>query len=71
MLTKVVNGVTVEMSAEEEAATWQEWAAKLPAMQPPEKKILTDGDLAALLIEKGILTSTEVAAVSGAGKSVP
>lgn len=36
MLTKIVNGETVVLSPEEEAAVRAEWAANDPAIQPPD-----------------------------------
>lgn len=65
MLTKMVNGLEVVMSDEEEAAIRAEWAANQAAPSAPAEPKLTDGALADLLVAKGILSAADVAAAKG------
>lgn len=64
MLTKIVNGQEVECSPEEETAIRAEWAANDPAKLPQPKPILSDGDLATLLVAKGVLSQADVDAAA-------
>ena len=49
MLTKVVNGVAVEFSSQEEAAIRAEWDANDPAKRPAIKPLPTIADVLAVL----------------------
>lgn len=57
-LYKCVNGENVLMSAAEEASVRAEWAANAVAT-PPARKI-SDGELALLLISKGLIKASDL-----------
>ena len=58
MLTKVVNGKTVELSQKEEAEILSEWSSN-DAKPEPEKAITVEA-LAAALIGKGVISSDDL-----------
>lgn len=57
-MNKIVNGISVQCSPEEEAAILEEW--KTNETRPPEPQKLTDGVLANLLVQKGLISRAEV-----------
>ena len=60
MLTKIVNGIEVQLTAEEETAQLAEWAANDAASKVTPPKKLTIDALADLLKAKLILTDADI-----------
>lgn len=58
----MVNGAEVMCSTADELSIRAEWAANDPALKIPEKARISDGDLADLLVRKGLLTDLDVSA---------
>ena len=61
-LTKMVNGVAVEMAPAEEAAIRAEWLANDPAKVPPPKPQPGVQDVISALKAKGVIADADIAA---------
>lgn len=63
MLKKIVNGVEVQCSTQEEAQILEEWDAHDPAKLPAPEEAITVEKLTAALKSKGVLTDADLEAV--------